>query len=64
MTSSTAGRRPCTRATSTPCWPTRDDIVMFDVPPRTTASAGCAAYRDTWPPFFEWQAQGAVFEID
>jgi ketosteroid isomerase-like protein len=22
------------------------------------------AYRDTWPPFFQWQAGGAVFEIE
>jgi len=21
------------------------------------------AYRETWPPFFTWQAQGASFEI-
>ncbi|MCU1658667.1 MAG: hypothetical protein JWO57_3323 [Pseudonocardiales bacterium] len=25
---------------------------------------GLAAYRDTWPGFFEWQASGAVFEIE
>lgn len=24
---------------------------------------GIDAYRETWPPFFEWQAQGAAFEI-
>ncbi len=24
---------------------------------------GIDAYRETWPPFFEWQAQGASFEI-
>jgi uncharacterized protein (TIGR02246 family) len=40
-----------------------DDIVMFDVPPPHEGVRGIAAYRDTWPPFFEWQAQGAVFEI-
>ena len=22
-----------------------------------------AAYRDSWAPFFEWQRQGALFEI-
>ncbi len=40
-----------------------DDIVMFDVPPPQDGVRGIAAYRDTWPPFFEWQASGAVFEI-
>jgi ketosteroid isomerase-like protein len=25
--------------------------------------AGIDAYRETWPPFFEWQARGASFEI-
>ena len=39
-----------------------DDIVMFDVPPPNEVR-GKAAYRDTWPPFFEFQAQGAAFEI-
>ncbi len=39
-----------------------DDIVMFDVPPPNEVR-GIAAYRDTWPPFFEWQKQGATFEI-
>ena len=24
---------------------------------------GIDAYRETWPPFFEWQANGASFEI-
>ncbi len=24
---------------------------------------GLAAYRDTWPPFVEWQRSGASFEI-
>ena len=33
------------------------DIVMFDVPPPIQA------YRETWPPFFEWQRRGATFEI-
>ena len=40
-----------------------DDIVMFDVPPPYEGVRGRAAYRDTWPGFFEWQAQGGVFEI-
>ncbi|SNR23629.1 YybH family protein [Blastococcus mobilis] len=40
-----------------------DDIVMFDVPPPEEGVRGIAAYRDTWPPFFDWQRQGAVFDI-
>ncbi|TCO62957.1 YybH family protein [Actinocrispum wychmicini] len=39
-----------------------DDIVMFDVPP--ARPRGIDAYRETWPSFFEWQARGAVFEVD
>jgi uncharacterized protein (TIGR02246 family) len=39
------------------------DIVMFDVPPPHEGVRGIDAYRDTWPPFFDWQARGAVFEI-
>jgi uncharacterized protein (TIGR02246 family) len=39
------------------------DIVMFDVPPPHDGVRGIDAYRATWPPFFGWQAQGAVFEI-
>jgi uncharacterized protein (TIGR02246 family) len=39
------------------------DIVMFDVPPPKQGVRGIDAYRDTWPPFFEWQRGGAVFEI-
>lgn len=39
------------------------DIVMFDVPPPNDGVRGIDAYRATWPPFFEWQRQGAVFEI-
>ena len=38
------------------------DIVMFDVPPPNEVR-GKAAYRDTWPPFFKYQLQGAAFEI-
>lgn len=40
------------------------DIVMFDVPPPHRGVRGLPAYRETWPPFFEWQRSGAVFEID
>ncbi|MET9111182.1 YybH family protein [Streptomyces zhihengii] len=40
-----------------------DDIVMFDVPPPHDGVRGIGAYRETWPPFFAWQAQGASFEI-
>ena len=40
-----------------------DDIVMFDVPPPDDGVRGIDAYRETWPPFFQWQAQGASFEI-
>jgi uncharacterized protein (TIGR02246 family) len=40
-----------------------DGIVMFDVPPPASGVRGIAAYRETWPPFFEWQAAGASFEI-
>jgi ketosteroid isomerase-like protein len=40
-----------------------DDIVVFDVPPPNEVR-GKEAYRDTWPPFFKFQKQSAVFEID
>lgn len=40
------------------------DIVMFDVPPPERGVRGIDAYRDTWPGFFEWQASGAIFEIE
>src|ERR687895_1855691 len=39
------------------------DIVMFDVPPPHDGVRGIDAYRETWPPFFEWQRRGASFEI-
>jgi uncharacterized protein (TIGR02246 family) len=39
------------------------DIVMFDVPPPHDGVRGIEAYRETWPGFFQWQAQGAVFDI-
>ena len=40
-----------------------DDIVMFDVPPPEDGVRGIQAYRETWPPFFVWQREGACFEI-
>ncbi|NUL05366.1 SgcJ/EcaC family oxidoreductase [Streptomyces lunaelactis] len=40
-----------------------DDIVMFDVPPPKGGVRGIELYGETWPPFFEWQRQGASFEI-
>jgi uncharacterized protein (TIGR02246 family) len=40
------------------------DIVMFDVPPPEQGVRGLDAYRETWPGFFEWQASGAVFELE
>jgi uncharacterized protein (TIGR02246 family) len=39
------------------------NIVMFDVPPPYDGLRGIDAYRESWPPFFEWQRQGASFEI-
>ncbi len=40
------------------------DIVMFDVPPPEQGNRGLDEYRASWPGFFEWQASGAVFEIE
>jgi uncharacterized protein (TIGR02246 family) len=40
-----------------------DDIVMFDVPPPYDGVRGIDDYRETWPPFFEWQADGATFDV-
>ncbi len=40
-----------------------DDIVMFDVPPPQEGARGVDDYRATWPGFFEWQAQGATFDV-
>ncbi len=40
------------------------DIVMFDVPPLEQGVRGLDAYRATWPAFFDWQASGAVFELE
>jgi ketosteroid isomerase-like protein len=39
-------------------------IVMFDVPPPNEGVRGIEAYRETWPPFFEWLANGAVFQVE
>ena len=41
-----------------------DDIVMFDVPPPYEGVRGIDAYRESWPPFFGWQARGASFDIE
>jgi len=41
-----------------------EDIVMFDVPPPHQGVRGLDAYRETWPPFFQWQAEGATFGIE
>jgi uncharacterized protein (TIGR02246 family) len=38
-------------------------IVMFDVPPPDDGIRGLDAYRESWPPFFEWQRSGGSFEI-
>lgn len=40
-----------------------DDIVMFDVPPPYDGVRGMAAYRESWPPFFEFISGGATFEL-
>jgi len=40
-----------------------DEIVMFDVPPPAAGLRGVAAYRESWPPFFKWQATGARFDL-
>jgi uncharacterized protein (TIGR02246 family) len=40
-----------------------DDVLMFDVPP-PVAVRGIAAYRETWPPFFDALVEGeAAFDI-
>lgn len=39
------------------------DIVMFDVPPPYEGIRGIAAYRQSWPPFFEFIRSGATFEL-
>lgn len=40
-----------------------DDIVMFDVPPPYEGIRGMAAYRQSWPPFFDFIRSGATFEL-
>lgn len=40
------------------------DIVMFDVPPPYQGVRGMNEYRDSWPPFFEFQRQGGSFDIE
>ena len=39
------------------------DVQMFDVPPPNEVR-GIEAYRETWPRFFRWLSQGAVFELE
>ena len=40
-----------------------EDVVMFDVPPPVVVR-GLAAYRETWPPFFNWlKREDGAFEI-
>ena len=39
------------------------DVVMFDVPPPHDGVRGIDSYRETWPPFFDWQRSGGSFEI-
>ena len=33
------------------------------VRPTCAHAAGIDEYRASWPPFFEWQRQGAIFDI-
>jgi uncharacterized protein (TIGR02246 family) len=40
-----------------------DDIVMFDVPPPYNGVRGITEYRESWPPFFEYLAGGAFFDL-
>src|SRR6185312_1072808 len=39
------------------------DIVMYDVPPPQQGNRGITEYRDSWPQFFEYLRQGAIFEL-
>jgi hypothetical protein len=34
-----------------------------EIAARVMGVRGIAAYQETWPPFFEWQQQGAVFVL-
>jgi ketosteroid isomerase-like protein len=38
------------------------EIVMYDVPPPEEGVRGLAAYRETWPGFFQWQ-KNATFDL-
>jgi ketosteroid isomerase-like protein len=38
------------------------DIVMYDVPPPEGGVRGLAAYKETWPGFFQWQ-KNATFDL-
>jgi ketosteroid isomerase-like protein len=38
------------------------EIVMYDVPPPEDGVRGLAAYRETWPGFFQWQTR-ATFDL-
>lgn len=38
------------------------EIVMYDVPPPEDGVRGLAAYEETWPGFFKWQAR-ATFDL-
>jgi len=38
------------------------ELVMYDVPPPEDGVRGLAAYRETWPAFFQWQ-QNATFDL-
>jgi uncharacterized protein (TIGR02246 family) len=40
-----------------------DDIVMFDVPPPHNGIRGINAYRECWPPFFDYVTSGAFFDL-
>jgi uncharacterized protein (TIGR02246 family) len=40
-----------------------EDVVMFDVPPPYHGVRGIDAYREAWPPFFEYVAGGAFFDL-
>src|SRR5215213_5863667 len=37
-------------------------LVMYDVPPPENGVRGLAAYRETWPGFFQWQKR-ATFDL-
>lgn len=41
-----------------------EDLLLYYVTPPHEGIRGLPAYRVLWPPFFAWQALGALFEID